>query len=73
MTFEELTKDIPERVSCTINVSLTPRTIMMIKLLCRLKIYVSQSEVLRVAINRYLKKRIWGRITPTLAGFFSRE
>lgn len=64
---------IPEKLKCTINVSLTPRTVRMIKILCRLKIYVSQSELLRRAISDYLNRRVWGGVTPTYDGFYSKE
>lgn len=64
---------VPEKLNITINVSLTPEAIRMIKILCRLKIYVSQSELLRRAISDYLNRRVWGGVNPTYDGFYARE
>lgn len=64
---------VPEKLDSTINVSVTRETVRMIKILCRLKIYKTQSELLRRAISDYLNRRVWGGVNPTFDGFYARE
>jgi hypothetical protein len=66
-------QESPVKLTHTTNCSLTRESIAMIKILCKLKIYVTTSEFLRRAVSDYLHMRIWERVTPSRFGFFEKR
>jgi hypothetical protein len=62
----------PVHLAHTVNVSLSREAIGMIKILTKLKIYVTTSEFLRRAISDYLHARVWDRVVPHQRAFDQR-
>lgn len=56
----------------TINVSLSPTALQIIKNLCKSNIYVSQSEFLRRGIADYLSACVWPSVVPSQSSYYER-